>query len=78
MLVYLRPVFQQMTVPVYVVDKCLSVLILDRTPTVFSDFIIHFAVKTDFPVFLIRRSRDGMDPAQNASCLKAEYILLCI
>ena len=78
MRVYLRSVFQQMTVLVYVVDKCLSVLILDGALNVLFDLIIHFAVKTDFPILLRCRSRNGVDLAKNTSCFQAIYILLGI
>ncbi len=78
MRVYLRSVFQQMTVLVYVVDKCMSVLILDGALNVLFDLIIHFTVKTDFPILLRCRSRNGVDLAKNTSCFQAIYILLGI
>ena len=78
MLIHLRSVFQQMTVFVYVVDKCLSVLILDGALPILFDLIIHFTVKTDFPIFLCRRSRNGVDLAKNTSRFQAIYILLGI
>ena len=77
-LIYLRSVFQQMTVLIYVVDKCLSVFILDGALTVLFDLIIHFAVKTDFPILLRCRSRNGVDLAKNTSRFQAIYILLGI
>ena len=78
MRVYLRSVSQQMTVLVYVVDKCMSVLILDGALNVLFDLIIHFTVKTDFPILLRCRSRNGVDLAKNTSCFQAIYILLGI
>lgn len=53
MLVHLRSAFEQMTVFIYVVDKCLSVFVLDGTLAVLLDFIIHFTIKTDFPIFQV-------------------------
>ena len=69
-LIYLRSVFQQMTVLIYVVDKCLSVFILDGSLTVLFDFRIHFAVKTEFPILLCCRSRNGVDLEM---CIRDRY-----
>ena len=78
MLVHLRSVFEQMTVFIYVVDKCLSIFVLDGTLAVLLDFIIHFTIKTDFPIFLRCRRRNGMYLAKNTTSFQAIYILLGI
>ena len=72
---HLRPVPEQMAVRVYVVDKGLPALVVDRTFAVFLDLVVHLVVEPGFPVLLRFRGRDGMEPAQDASRVEPVCVL---
>ena len=67
-----------MTVFVYIIDKCLSIVIMNGALIILFDFIIRFTIKTDFPGFLCYRGRDRVDFVKNMSCFKTVLILLSI
>src|SRR5699024_1898753 len=77
-LIGLLSAIQQMSVLVYVVDKCLPVFIFQRTLGIFLYFVIHFTVEANFPILLRCRSRYGMNSTQNVTGFQTVDILLGI
>ena len=75
MLIGLGPVFQQMTVLIDIVDKCLSVLVFDGAFNIHLDLLIHFPIEAGLPVLLGCRRWDGMNLPKNSPGFQAVSVL---